>query len=217
MPPTRKNGTSAPSRAPMRESVARPTSSFHNAFSASSVIAASELPPPSPASDGTRLRRSIAMSCGAVVFPVIVRCSSDAAFHDQIAPIGRDVGLVAGQGERTAPRGTVTLSNNASDWKTVRDRESRRDASDTRRSRLIFAKAGRLTDRWSPDGHGDHCVLQGRDRASIQSRRHRDRRRMVIFNHPGARSTGFDLELLDARSDVDGDPPKPWRRRTTRL
>ena len=103
VPPTRKYGTSAPSRAPIRVSVARSRSSFHSLFSASSVMAASALPPPSPASLGMRLRRSIEMPCGAVVLPVDDAVQQRRGLPHQVAPIGRDVFLVADDLERPAP------------------------------------------------------------------------------------------------------------------
>jgi hypothetical protein len=88
-------------------------------FNASSVIAAFELPPPRPASAGTRLRKSISRSRGAAVLPRAVRCNSDAAFHTRLR---RSVGMSgSSQVTSSGPRRTVTvtLSNSASDWNTV--------------------------------------------------------------------------------------------------
>ena len=105
MPPTRKYGTSAPSRAPMRVSVARSRSSFHSLFSASSVIAAF-----GAAAAETGFRRHAL----AQIDRDVARRRALAGAHamqqrrrlpHEVAPIGRDVGLVAGDGERPAPRG----------------------------------------------------------------------------------------------------------------
>ena len=58
--PRRKTGTSAPSFTPSSHSCASERSSCHSSLSASSVAAASELPPPSPAPAGRRLPMLIA-------------------------------------------------------------------------------------------------------------------------------------------------------------
>ena len=86
---------------------------------AKSVMAAFELPPPRPASDGTRLRRSMAMSRGGVDFPRTVRCSSDAAFQTRLR---WSVGMSGSSHVTTSGplrTVTVTVSNSASDWKIV--------------------------------------------------------------------------------------------------
>ena len=73
--PHRKNGTSAPSVRPMACSCARVRPRRHSRFSASSVLAASDDPPPMPACAGTRL--SMAM-CAPSAQPV-ARCRARAA------------------------------------------------------------------------------------------------------------------------------------------
>ena len=62
--PKTKNGTSAPSSAPMSISVARDKPSRHRRFRPRSTVAASELPPPRPAPMGMRLSTPISTPRG---------------------------------------------------------------------------------------------------------------------------------------------------------
>ncbi len=75
----------------------------------------STLPPPRPASDGMRLRRSIAMSRGRRRLARRDAMQERRRLPHQIARSVGTVGLVAGHGQRAAPLRHVTLSKSASD------------------------------------------------------------------------------------------------------
>ena len=104
----------------MRLSEAASSPSFQSRFSPISVTAASALPPPRPASDGTCLRRSTATSLGSPRRRSAVRQSRDAAFHTRLRrSVGTDgSSQVISNGPRVAR--IVTWSASARDWKIVR-------------------------------------------------------------------------------------------------
>ena len=148
MPPTRKNGTSEPSvgrgpvqvgrrRAPGRASGSRATS----------VAAASLLPPPSPAAAGIRFSSAIATPAdrAPIARPPATRPRPRATrgWCDRAAAPGC-VALRGGTARAT--RRTCSTSWSASDWNTVRSSwnpSARRDT--TRRSRLILAEGRKVS------------------------------------------------------------------------
>ena len=88
VPPARKNGTSAPSRAASHARSTRSSFSPHSRVSATSVAAASALPPPRPACDGMRLTSRTRIPAGAFRRGTATCPSRIGGAPDQVAVAG---------------------------------------------------------------------------------------------------------------------------------
>ena len=130
-PSARKNGTSAPTRAASSASAAGSSCCSSCAFASRSAVAASELPPPSPAATGIRFSIRTRQPCGA---------ASASSARRTIVSSANPSTVVSAAGS------TVIRSPRSTRWKTVTSSclpSSR--SGPTTSARLIFAGAAPIT------------------------------------------------------------------------